>query len=113
MTDWHDARRKRGRARAPRSTADGRGPATASRRWYSGCCAGWPSRSSWCYVFPFYYMVLLSLRTIQQFLLDPANLSVFGHVSCPAVYATVLKPVSKGGQGFLVFLRQQRHRRGR
>jgi multiple sugar transport system permease protein len=55
-------------------------------------------------LFPFYYMVLLSLRTIQQFLLDPANLSFFGHVSTGG-YATVLKPVSKGGQGFLIFLR--------
>jgi multiple sugar transport system permease protein len=55
-------------------------------------------------LFPFYYMVLLSLRTIQQFLLDPANLSFFGHVSAGG-YGTVLKPVSKGGQGFLIFLR--------
>ena len=55
-------------------------------------------------LFPFYYMVLLSLRTIQQFLLDPANLSFLSHVSGGG-YATVLKPVSEGGQGFLIFLR--------
>lgn len=55
-------------------------------------------------LFPFYYMVLLSLRTIQQFLLDPANLSFLSRVSTGG-YATVLKPVAKGGQGFLIFLR--------
>lgn len=55
-------------------------------------------------LFPFYYMVLLSLRTIQRFLLDPANLSFLSHVDAHG-YATVLKPVSHGGQGFLVFLR--------
>jgi multiple sugar transport system permease protein len=55
-------------------------------------------------LFPFYYMVLLSLRTIQRFLLDPANLAFWAHVSARG-YATVLKPVSAGGQGFLVFLR--------
>lgn len=55
-------------------------------------------------VFPFYYMVLLSLRTIQRFLLAPGNLSFLDHVSTHA-YGAVLKPVSEGGQGFLVFLR--------
>jgi multiple sugar transport system permease protein len=55
-------------------------------------------------LFPFYYMVLLSLRTIQQFLLEPGNLSFFHNVSARS-YGTVLKPVSAGGQGFLILLR--------
>jgi multiple sugar transport system permease protein len=55
-------------------------------------------------LFPFYYMVELSIRSIEDVALDPgalwpprgASLSAFGEV---------LRPVADGGQGFLVFLR--------
>ena len=55
-------------------------------------------------LFPFYYMVELSIRSIEDVALDPgalwpprgASLSAFGEV---------LRSVEHGGQGFLVFLR--------
>ena len=55
-------------------------------------------------LFPFYYMVELSIRSIEDVALDPgalwpprgASLSAFGEV---------LRSVEDGGQGFLVFLR--------
>lgn len=56
-------------------------------------------------VLPFYYMVLLSLRPIQQLLLDPADLLPSVQELTATTYETVLSPVSSGGQGFLVFLR--------
>jgi multiple sugar transport system permease protein len=50
---------------------------------------------------PFYYMVLLSLRPIQQVLLEPGNLWVsFGEVTWNT-YDRVLKSTDDGGQGFL------------
>jgi multiple sugar transport system permease protein len=54
-------------------------------------------------VFPFYYMIVLSLRTLDQVLqrpgvLWPAELDL-------STYASVLVSVASGGQGFLVFLR--------
>jgi multiple sugar transport system permease protein len=54
-------------------------------------------------VFPFYYMVLLSLRTTQQLLLDPADL--WPDTLTPKTYGDVLKPVEDGGQDFLALLR--------
>lgn len=53
--------------------------------------------------FPLYYMVLLSLRSLDQVVLRPA-------VLWPAefdvsTYVSVLTSVDDGGQGFLVFLR--------
>jgi multiple sugar transport system permease protein len=55
-------------------------------------------------LFPFYYMVELSIRSIEDVALDPgalwpprgASLSAFGEV---------LRSVQDGGQGFLLFLR--------
>jgi multiple sugar transport system permease protein len=55
-------------------------------------------------LFPFYYMVELSIRSIEDVALDPgalwpprgASLSAFGEV---------LRSVDDGGQGFLIFLR--------
>jgi multiple sugar transport system permease protein len=55
-------------------------------------------------LFPFYYMVELSIRSIEDVALDPgalwpprgASLSAFGDV---------LRSVDDGGQGFLIFLR--------
>jgi multiple sugar transport system permease protein len=54
-------------------------------------------------VFPFYYMIVLSLRTLDQVLQRPGLL-------WPAefdlsTYASVLVSEASGGQGFLVFLR--------
>ena len=54
-------------------------------------------------VFPFYYMVVLSLRTLDEVvqrpgLLWPATVNW-------STYADVLAPADAGGQGFLVFLR--------
>ena len=56
-------------------------------------------------VVPFYYMLLLSVRPIQQLLLDPADLLPSMQELTLTTYKTVLSPVSSGGQGFLVFLR--------
>jgi multiple sugar transport system permease protein len=54
---------------------------------------------------PFYYMVMLSLRPIQDLLLRPGSLFVeLGNITF-ATYRDVLAPVSSGGQGFLGFLR--------
>lgn len=56
-------------------------------------------------LFPFYYMLLLSLRTIQELLLSPAALFPSLKDLTIATYKQVLLPVSDGGQGFLIFLR--------
>ncbi|MGV9212937.1 carbohydrate ABC transporter permease [Micromonospora sp. RB23] len=56
-------------------------------------------------VFPFYYMLLLSVRPIERLLLDPGSLGVgFGELTV-ATYAEVLKATADGGQGFLTFIR--------
>ncbi|MEU8087484.1 carbohydrate ABC transporter permease [Micromonospora sp. NPDC049101] len=56
-------------------------------------------------VFPFYYMLVLSVRPIEQLLLDPGALLVgFGELTV-ATYAEVLKATDDGGQGFLIFIR--------
>jgi multiple sugar transport system permease protein len=56
-------------------------------------------------LFPFYYMLLLSLRTIQELLLSPGALFPGLKDLTITTYKQVLLPVSSGGQGFLVFLR--------
>lgn len=56
-------------------------------------------------LFPFYYMLLLSVRTIQRLLLSPGELFPSGSEWNLSTYANVLNPVSKGGQGFLILLR--------
>jgi multiple sugar transport system permease protein len=53
-------------------------------------------------VFPFYYMVLLSLRPLEDLIRDPGSLGL-GEVTLNA-YREVLRPVSQGGQGFVRFL---------
>ncbi|WP_422739829.1 carbohydrate ABC transporter permease [Micromonospora sp. WMMD729] len=56
-------------------------------------------------VFPFYYMLVLSVRPIERLLLDPGALGVgFGELTV-ATYAEVLKATGDGGQGFLTFIR--------
>lgn len=54
-------------------------------------------------LFPFYYMVTLSLRTTQQLLLDPGDL--WPDRPTPSTYGDVLRPVEGGGQGFVSMLR--------
>jgi multiple sugar transport system permease protein len=55
-------------------------------------------------VFPFYYMVLLSLRTTQDLLGHPGSIFVsLSHLDLDS-YARVLKPTGEGGEGFLRFL---------
>lgn len=56
-------------------------------------------------LFPFYYMVLLSMRSIQQLLLDPGALLPKLAELTLSTYRSVLQPVAEGGQGFLALLR--------
>jgi multiple sugar transport system permease protein len=56
--------------------------------------------------FPLYYMILLSFKSIQSLLTDPANLMPdWGAMWPPSAYIQVLKPRSEGGQGFMIFIR--------
>ncbi len=56
-------------------------------------------------VVPFWYMVVLSLRPIQEVLLAPGRIWVtLGELTAGA-YREVLRSTDNGGQGFLVFLR--------
>ncbi|MEU4745002.1 carbohydrate ABC transporter permease [Actinosynnema sp. NPDC023658] len=53
---------------------------------------------------PFYYMVVLSLRPIEDLLRRPGSLLVdLGELTL-STYADVLRPVADGGQGFLALL---------
>lgn len=55
-------------------------------------------------VFPFYYMLLLSVRDISEIIESPGSIIVgLGELSTDA-YERVLKPTSDGGEGFLRFL---------
>jgi len=56
-------------------------------------------------LFPFYYMVLLSLRSIQQLLLEPGRLLPSRSELTVSTYTAVLKSVNAGGQGFLTLMR--------
>jgi multiple sugar transport system permease protein len=55
-------------------------------------------------VFPFYYMLLLSVRAIEDVALDPGALWPPRGVSLSA-FGEVLRSVEDGGQGFVTFLR--------
>jgi multiple sugar transport system permease protein len=55
-------------------------------------------------VFPFYYMVLLSLRPLDQVLQDPGALWLPPSEVNLDSYAVVVTPPSAGGQGFLNFM---------
>ena len=55
-------------------------------------------------LFPFYYMVMLSIRTIEDLALDPGALWPPRGASL-AAFGEVLRSVEDGGQGFLTFLR--------
>ena len=55
-------------------------------------------------LFPFYYMVLLSMRDISEVIQSPGSIIVgIGELSTDA-YERVLKPTSEGGEGFVRFL---------
>jgi multiple sugar transport system permease protein len=53
---------------------------------------------------PFYYMLVLSVRSIDSLLLDPGSLWVSASEFTTATYEEVLKPTSEGGQGFVGML---------
>ncbi|TQM15558.1 carbohydrate ABC transporter permease [Pseudonocardia kunmingensis] len=55
-------------------------------------------------VFPFYYMVLLSLRPLDRVLQDPGALWLPPSEVELGSYASVVAPPSAGGQGFLSFI---------
>jgi len=54
--------------------------------------------------FPFYYMLVLSLRPIERLLLDPGALIVSLQEFTVETYAEVLRSRADGGQGFLGFI---------
>jgi len=55
-------------------------------------------------VFPFYYMVLLSMRDVSEVIESPGSIIVgLGELSTDA-YERVLKPASQGGEGFERFI---------
>lgn len=55
-------------------------------------------------IVPFYYMLLLSVKSIDSLLLDPGSLWVSAKEFTTATYEEVLKPTSEGGQGFVGML---------
>jgi multiple sugar transport system permease protein len=55
-------------------------------------------------LFPFYYMVLLSMRDVSEVIESPGSIVVgIGELSTDA-YQRVLKPTSQGGEGFMRFI---------
>jgi len=56
-------------------------------------------------VFPFYYMVLMSFRSLESLLQNPGALWISIEELDLSTYLEVLAPVSDGGQGFIVFMR--------
>lgn len=54
--------------------------------------------------FPFYYMILLSLRPIESLLLNPGALFVNADQFTIDTYLKVLQPTSEGGNGFIQLL---------
>jgi multiple sugar transport system permease protein len=55
-------------------------------------------------LFPFYYMVLLSMREISEVIENPAQVFIPLSEISSAAYERVLKPTSEGGEGFVRFL---------
>lgn len=56
-------------------------------------------------LFPFYYMVLLSVKPIDALLLDPGRIWVSASEFTAESYRSVLTSVENGGQGFPTMLR--------
>jgi multiple sugar transport system permease protein len=55
-------------------------------------------------VFPFYYMIVLSMRDISQIIQSPGTIFVSLRDLSLGAYERVIKPTSQGGQGFTRFL---------
>jgi multiple sugar transport system permease protein len=55
-------------------------------------------------IFPFYYMVLLSVRPIEEVLANPGRIWAGPAEWTVSTYREVLTPAGSGGQGFLRFL---------
>jgi multiple sugar transport system permease protein len=55
-------------------------------------------------LFPFYYMVLLSMREISQVIDSPGQILIGLSEITADAYERVLKPTSEGGEGFVRFL---------
>jgi multiple sugar transport system permease protein len=55
-------------------------------------------------LFPFYYMVMLSMREISAVIQSPGSLLIGLDELTVDAYERVLKPTSEGGEGFLRFL---------
>jgi multiple sugar transport system permease protein len=56
-------------------------------------------------VVPFWYMIVLSVKPIQDVLLDPGRIWVTAGELTAGAYRAVFRSPDDGGQGFLVFLR--------
>ena len=56
-------------------------------------------------VVPFWYMIVLSVKPIQDVLLDPGRIWVTAGELSAGAYRAVFRSTDDGGQGFLVFLR--------
>jgi multiple sugar transport system permease protein len=56
-------------------------------------------------LFPFYYMLMLSVRPIDSLLMEPGRIWVTASEFTVATYQAVLTPTEDGGQGFLRLLR--------
>jgi multiple sugar transport system permease protein len=55
-------------------------------------------------VFPFYYMIVLSMREISEVIQSPGQIFIGLSELSSAAYERVLKPTSSGGEGFTRFL---------
>jgi multiple sugar transport system permease protein len=55
-------------------------------------------------VFPFYYMLLLSMREISEVIQSPGQIFIGLRDLSLSAYERVLKPVDQGGEGFVRFL---------
>jgi multiple sugar transport system permease protein len=56
-------------------------------------------------VVPFWYMIVLSLKPIQDVLLDPGRIWVTVGELTSGAYRAVFRSTDDGGQGFLIFLK--------
>lgn len=56
-------------------------------------------------IVPFYYMFMLSVRSIENLAIDPGAIIPALSSLTTSTYGEVLTPVQDGGQGFLTFLR--------
>ncbi|WP_455356457.1 carbohydrate ABC transporter permease [Streptomyces sp. SYSU K217416] len=56
-------------------------------------------------LFPFYYMLMLSVKPVEDLLADPGRIWVSASDLTVDTYRAVFKPTEEGGQGFLRLLR--------